>query len=368
MLDGFELPPIDAEGVAAMRTASFASPDLSDAVVRTEHEVPGDPPVPVRVHRADGRGRGCSPPSSPSTAAATSSAPTTWTTRCSTAGVPASGWSGSPSSTASLPRRRYPGPLEDCYAALRWTHDNADELGIDKERIGIYGLSAGGGLAAALALLARDRGEVPLAFVLLDCPMLDDRQRTPSIRADGLYVWGSGSNEFGWRSYLGDALRAPTRSRPTPRRPGPTDLAGLPPTCVVVGSIDGFRDEDIDYAQRLNQAGVPCELHVIAGLPHAYLLVPGAAAVQLAMHCMDDWLARQLAARWPRRRLHQSAPAPPERARIMASWTKEAASCPSRAEDVALPVAAPVPGVTSSAAAGGATRPRGTARGRSACG
>ena len=73
------------------------------------------------------------------------------------------------------------------------------------------------------------------------------------------------------------------------------DLAGLPPTCVVVGSIDGFRDEDVDYAQRLNQAGVPCELHVIAGLPHAYLLVPGAAGVQLAMHCMDDWLARQLA-------------------------------------------------------------------------
>ena len=88
---------------------------------------------------------------------------------------------------------------------------------------------------------------------------------------------------------------APTRSRPTPRRPGQNDLAGLPPTCVVVGSIDGFRDEDIDYAQRLNQAGVSCELHVIAGLPHAYLLVPGAAAVQLAMHCMDDWLARQLA-------------------------------------------------------------------------
>ena len=74
-----------------------------------------------------------------------------------------------------------PDRLEDCYAALRWTYDHAHKLGIDKERIGLYGLSAGGGLAAALALLARDRGEVPLAFVLLDCPMLDDRQQTPSI-------------------------------------------------------------------------------------------------------------------------------------------------------------------------------------------
>ena len=123
--------------------------------------------------------------------------------------------------------------------------------------------------------------------------MLDDRQRTPSIRAEGLYVWGSGSNAFGWRSYLGSlsgsdeipAYAAAARA---------TDLAGLPPTCVVVGSIDGFRDEDIDYAQRLNQSGVDCELHVIAGLPHAYQLVPGAAAVQLALQCMDDWLTRQL--------------------------------------------------------------------------
>jgi acetyl esterase/lipase len=192
------------------------------------------------------------------------------------------------------PETSYPGPLEDCYAALRWTHDNADQLGIDRTRIGLYGLSAGGGLAAGLTLLARDRGEVPIAFVLLDCPMLDDRQRTPSLNADGLYVWGAGSNEFGWRSYLG-ALSDSDDVPPYAAAARAVDLAGLPPTCLVVGSIDGFRDEDIDYAQRLNQAGVACELHVIAGLPHAYLLVPGAAAVQFAMQCMDNWLARQLA-------------------------------------------------------------------------
>ncbi len=293
VLGAFELPAVDAAGVAAMRSASFASPDLSDAVVRTEHQVPADPPVPVRVHRAkDAQGLlpavvtihgggyviGSYDMDSPLL--------DRW---CPTLGVV-----GVSVEYRLAPETSYPGPLEDCYAALRWTYENAAELGIDKDRIGVYGLSAGGGLAAALALLARDRGEVPLAFVLLDCPMLDDRQQTPSIQSEGLYVWGQGSNEFGWRSYLGD-LYGSDDIPPHAAAARESNLAGLPPTCVVVGSIDGFRDEDMGYAQRLNQAGVPCELHVIAGLPHAYLLVPGAVAVQLAMHCMDDWLSRQLA-------------------------------------------------------------------------
>jgi acetyl esterase/lipase len=293
VLDAFELPSIDAEGIAAIRSASFESPGLSDAVVRTEHVVPSDPAVPVRVHR-------------PVAAEARLPAVVTIHGGGYVIGTydmddplldrwcPGLGVVGVSVEYRLAPETPYPGPLEDCYAALRWTYDNADDLGVDKDRIGIYGLSAGGGLAAALALLARDRGEVPLAFQLLDCPMLDDRQQTPSIRADGLYVWGAGSNEFGWRSYLGTlygsdevpAYAAAARA---------ADLGGLPPTCVIVGSIDGFRDEDIDYAQRLNQAGVSCELHVIAGLPHAYLLVPGAAGVQLVMHSMDDWLRRQLA-------------------------------------------------------------------------
>jgi acetyl esterase/lipase len=293
ILDAFELPTVDAEGVAAMRTASFAAPDLSAAVTRSDHEVPGDPPVPVRVHRAND---------------ATGLLPAIVTIHGGGYVIgsydmdspqldrwcPGLGVVGVSVEYRLAPETPSPGPLEDCYAALRWTYDNATDLGIDKDRIGTYGLSAGGGLAAALALLVRDRGEVPLAFSLLDCPMLDDRQQTPSIGADGLYVWGSGSNEFGWRSYLG-ALYGSKEVPFYAAAARATDLTGLPPTCVVVGAIDGFRDEDIDYAQRLNQAGVPCELHVIAGLPHAYLLVPGAAAVQLAMNSMDDWLARQLA-------------------------------------------------------------------------
>jgi acetyl esterase/lipase len=292
LLDAFELPSIDAEGVASMRGASFASPDLSDAVTRTDHVVPGDPPVPVRVHRAkDAEGLlpailtihgggyviGSYDMDSPLL--------NRWCLSLGVVGVSVE--------YRLAPETSYPGPLEDCYAALRWTYDHAHKLGIDKQRIGLYGLSAGGGLAAALALLARDRGEVPLAFVLLDCPMLDDRQQTPSITADGLYVWSAASNEFGWRSYLGE-LYGSDEVPPYAAAAREADLSALPPTCVVVGSIDGFRDEDIAYAQRLNQSGVPCELHVIAGLPHAYLLVPGAAAVQLAMHCMDDWLSRQL--------------------------------------------------------------------------
>jgi acetyl esterase/lipase len=293
VLDAFELPAVDAAGVAAMRSASFASPDLSDAVERTEHQVHGDPPVAVRVHRAK---------------AAVGLLPGIVTIHGGGYVIgsydmdgplldrwcPGLGVVGVSVEYRLAPETPYPGPLDDCYAALRWTHDNAAELGIDKDRLGVYGLSAGGGLAAALALLARDRGEVPLAFVLLDCPMLDDRQQTPSIESEGLYVWGHASNEFGWRSYLGD-LYGSDEIPPYAAAAREAELAGLPPTCVIVGSIDGFRDEDIDYAQRLNQAGVPCELHVIAGLPHAYLLVPAAAAVQLAMHNMDDWLTRQLA-------------------------------------------------------------------------
>ena len=136
-------------------------------------------------------------------------------------------------------------------------------------------------MAAALALLARDRGEVSLAYQLLDCPMLDDRQATKSLAAAGLYVWDATSNEFGWRSYLGDLYGSDDVPPVCGRRPGHRP-GRPPPSCVVVGSIDGFRDEDVDYALRLNQAGVPCELHVIAGLPHAYQMAPEAQAVRLA--------------------------------------------------------------------------------------
>jgi acetyl esterase/lipase len=293
VLGAFGLPQMDADAVATIRAAEFPAPALSDAVIRTDHRVPGDPPVPVRVHRP---------------ADATGLLPAMVTMHGGGYVIgsydmddplldrwcPSLGFVGVSVEYRLAPETPYPGPLEDCYAALRWTSDHAVELGIDPSRIGIYGLSAGGGLAAGLGLLTRDRGDVPLAFQFLDCPMLDWRGVTPSIRAHGLYVWNAASNEFGWRSYLGD-LYGSDDLPPYASATGATDLTGLPPTCLVVGAIDGFRDENIDYAQRLSQAGVDCELHVMAGLPHAYMLAPDAAAVKDAERCKEDWLARQLA-------------------------------------------------------------------------
>lgn len=191
------------------------------------------------------------------------------------------------------PEHPYPTPLEDCYAGLQWVHEHAADLGVDPERIGITGISAGGGLAAALALLARDRGGPRIAFQLLECPMLCDRQVTPSSRLDELAVWNRHSNTYGWQAYLGDrygsddvpATAAPARAQ---------DLSGLPPALVLVGGADGFRDEDIEYALRLGQAGVPTELHVYPGAPHGAQMVPDAAVSQQWVRDADAWLATQL--------------------------------------------------------------------------
>jgi acetyl esterase/lipase len=190
------------------------------------------------------------------------------------------------------PETTYPGPLEDCYAALRWTFDNADDLGIDTTRLGVGGTSAGGGLAAGLALLARDRDELSLRFQLLDCPMIDDRQSTPSRRRAGVMMWSHEANGFGWRKYLGElygtddvpAHAAPFRA---------TDLSGLPPAYVSVGALDGFVDEDVAYATRLIGAGVPTELHVYPAAPHGFQLFSGTALADRANRHLDEWLKSQ---------------------------------------------------------------------------
>ena len=145
------------------------------------------------------------------------------------------------------PEHPYPEPLDDCYAGLLWTAQHADELGIDPDRIVVAGASAGGGLAAGLALLARDRGEVNLAFQLLIYPMIDDRNVTPSTRIEGLPVWNRAANELGWRYYLGDL--SGTDDIPAYAAATRTDsVAGLPPAWIGVGSLDPFRDEDVEYA------------------------------------------------------------------------------------------------------------------------
>jgi acetyl esterase/lipase len=191
------------------------------------------------------------------------------------------------------PETPYPGPLEDCYAGLAWTFAHADELGIDRNRVGITGVSAGGGLAAALALLTRDRGEYRLAFQLLQCPMIDDRQITPSSRHDNLLVWSRAANTFGWQCYLGDLYGAddvPAHAAAARA----DDLAGLPPAMVITGGADGFRDENIDYATRLAQAGVATDLTVIAGAPHGVQMFIGTTPERRWARAVVEWLEPHL--------------------------------------------------------------------------
>lgn len=180
------------------------------------------------------------------------------------------------------PETPHPGPITDCYAGLRWLYDHCDELAVDRKRIGVYGESAGGGLAAALALLARDRKEIELCFQCLQCPMLDDRT---AVAADpnpysGEYVWTPSDNYFGWSSLLGhEPGRTGVSAYASPARA--TDLAGLPPTFIWVGALDLFVDEDIEYARRLVRAGVPTELRVYPGVTHGNLMVPDAPSTRL---------------------------------------------------------------------------------------
>lgn len=144
------------------------------------------------------------------------------------------------------PETPYPAPLDDCYRGLKWVFEHHHELGADPDRIGVSGTSAGAGLAAGLALLARDRGEVPLRSQLLDAPMIDDRQLTPSSQRDDLVIFDRHSSEFGWRSYLGELYGTPdVPAYAAPARAA--DLAGLPPAYICVGNVDGFRDDAIDY-------------------------------------------------------------------------------------------------------------------------
>jgi acetyl esterase/lipase len=187
------------------------------------------------------------------------------------------------------PERPFPGPLQDCYVALRWAHQFADDLGITSDLIGVGGVSAGGGLAAALALLARDLGEFPIQFQILLYPMLDDRMVTASSSWDSP-IWPPISNGLAWNTYLqGKRGQPDVPSYAAPARAD--DLASLPPTFIGVGSIDCFLDEDVDYACRLIHAGVAVDLQVYAGAPHGFdSLAPRADVSRRFRRELDQWL------------------------------------------------------------------------------
>ncbi|WP_226532370.1 alpha/beta hydrolase [Microbacterium paraoxydans] len=191
----------------------------------------------------------------------------------------------------------HPGPAqaEDCYAALEWMAANAEELGIDPDRIIASGMSAGGGLSAAVALIARDRGGPRLAGQLLGCPMLDDRNETASSRQyDGFGAWDRNNNDTAWDAIAGEdrftdrvsAYTAPARA---------TNLAGLAPAFIEVGAAETFRDEAVDYALRIWATGGQAELHVWAGGYHGFSgFSPEAEVSKAAVAARESWLRRIL--------------------------------------------------------------------------
>jgi acetyl esterase/lipase len=169
------------------------------------------------------------------------------------------------------PETTFEGSVADNYAALKWVHDNADVLGVDRHRIAVMGESAGGGHAALLAIMARDRGEVPVMFQALIYPMLDDRTgsaRQPALPT-GSILWTPTKNRFGWECFLGQVPgTASVPARAVPARQ--VNLKGLPPAFIGVGTIDLFVDEDMEYARRLIDTGIPTQFVTVPGAFHSF--------------------------------------------------------------------------------------------------
>jgi acetyl esterase/lipase len=196
------------------------------------------------------------------------------------------------------PEHPHPAPIDDVYAGLLWTAAHAVELGLDPARIVIAGASAGGGLTAALALTVRDKGGPRPLGQLLMCPMLDDRGESASMRQmDGHDFWDRGWNGFGWSALLGSARGGPdVPAYAAPARA--TDLSGLPPAHIEVGSAESLRDEAVDYAHRIWRAGGEAELHVWSGGFHVFeVIVPDARISVAARQARHSFLDRLLAGR-----------------------------------------------------------------------
>lgn len=193
------------------------------------------------------------------------------------------------------PEHPFPAPMEDCYAALKWLYQNAAQLGVDASRIAIGGASAGGGMTAGLALLARDRGEVKVCFQLPIYPMIDDRNVTHSSQTiTEPKVWNRQSNLLAWKAYTGFDPGSDHTS-PYAAATRASDLSGLPPAYIPVGSLDLFLDENIHFAQRLMQAGVPTELHIFDGAYHGfYVFAPDADVSKRCVQGYESALKRAL--------------------------------------------------------------------------
>jgi acetyl esterase/lipase len=167
------------------------------------------------------------------------------------------------------PEHPFPTPVEDAYAALAWLSEHAAEMGVDPDRIGVMGDSAGGGMAAALTILTRERGGPKIARQILLMPMLDDRTQTPDPHIAPMALWSYDDSATAWPALLDKAAGRPdVPATAAPARLG--DASDLPPAYIEVGQIDVFRDEDLAYAVKLSQAGVEVELHLHPGVPHEF--------------------------------------------------------------------------------------------------
>lgn len=297
LLDALPTVTITHENLAELRARELPFPLMDDGGVRLEErDVPGpdgSPPVPVRIYRPVQAAR---PPGcifhihgggfvgGSAREVEFLHRPLAAQLQCVIVTV----------DYRLAPETCFPWNLEDCYAALAWTFGHAEEIGVDPALIGVMGESAGGGLAAALALLVRDRGEYRLAFQHLTYPMIDDRtclaDRNPMA---GEFIWTRHSNRFGWSALLGhepgredvSPYAAPARAQ---------QLEKLPPTFISTAALDLFVDEDIDYAQRLIRAGVPTELHVWPGAFHGFDLMPGVPVADAARRASTEALRRFL--------------------------------------------------------------------------
>ena len=189
----------------------------------------------------------------------------------------------------TAPEHPHPTPVEDCYAALTWLAEQSTTMGFDPARLAVMGDSAGGGLAAGVCLMARDRGGPAVAQQLLIYPMLDDRPSTPDPALSRFLTWTYDDNLTGWGALLGEKAGAEGVS-PYAAPARATDLAGLPDTYIDVGDLDIFRDEDVAYAQRLSRAGVPTEFHLHPGCPHIFETV--AREADVSKRAMNDRIRR----------------------------------------------------------------------------
>lgn len=185
----------------------------------------------------------------------------------------------------------YPAALDDCYDALLWLKAHAAGLGVREDQIAVAGMSAGGGLAAAVSLYARDRGQVRIAFQMPLYPMIDDRMITPSNTGNDAPVWNSAVCRVAWDLYLGGLSGDAVPAYAAPSRA--TDYRGLPPTCTFVGDLEPFRDETVDYVERLRAAGVPVAFELYKGAYHGFDgIVPKAAVSQRANAFMMEWFGK----------------------------------------------------------------------------